>query len=82
MNFVSDNVPAPFKINSPFPVEPSSPLYDRANQSIQPKLKLRAQTGTLSSKNIHVRSNQEIEASAAQCNAKDTSVSKRSNVNS
>ena len=29
MNFVSDNVPALYKISSPFNVGPQSPLYER-----------------------------------------------------
>ena len=38
MNFVTENVPAPFKIKSPFPVSPTSPLYDKADPKLSQNL--------------------------------------------
>ena len=43
MNFISDSVPAPYKISSPFPVGPTSPLFHQAKPMIQPKLRLRSE---------------------------------------
>jgi len=41
MNFVSDNVPAPFKITSPFPVSPDSPLYINQSPAVDSSLLFR-----------------------------------------
>ena len=71
MNFVSDNVPAPYKISSPFAVSHTSPLFFNQQPMgiIQPKSRLRnSQSRMISS---HDMSNTVLSGIGLNCNHAD-----------
>ena len=74
MNFVSDSVPAPFKISSPFPVLPTSPLFQQARPAIQPKLSLRHKQTLVLSK--EVRDSKKIKGTKNSANSLDKKTNK------